>query len=95
MVYVMSPAAHMSVIIVGHHLLGNPLYTILQVVSFRTSVILSWPHQLIFFCKGHGLPQLVGNIFLKGWNSDTARPEKGMHFVLLTLLFKDTEDGKS
>ena len=22
------------------------------------------------------------------WNSDTARPEKGMHFVLLTLLFK-------
>ena len=37
----------------------------------------------------------LGNIFLKGWNSDTARPEKGMHFVLLTLLFKDTEDGKS
>ena len=36
--YGMSPAAHMSVIIV---LLGNPLYKILQVVSFRTSVILS------------------------------------------------------
>ena len=32
-------------------------------------------------------------MLLKGWNSDTARPEKGMHFVLLTLLFKDTEDG--
>ena len=32
-------------------------------------------------------------MFLKGWNSDTARPEKGMHFILLTLLFKDTEDG--
>ena len=27
-------------------------------------------------------------MFLKGWNSDTARPEKGMHLVLLTLLFK-------
>ena len=31
-------------------------------------------------------------MFLKGWNSDTARPEKGMHFVLFTLLFKDTDE---
>ena len=54
--------------------------------------LLSCPDHI--FCKGHGLPQLVmnRNMFLKGWNSDTARPEKGMQFVLLTLLFKDTED---
>ena len=42
MVYVMSPAAHMSVIIVpALRSIVNPLYKILQVVSFRTSVVLS------------------------------------------------------
>ena len=42
MVYVMSPAAHMSAIIVPASSIGESfVYKILQVVSFRTSVILS------------------------------------------------------
>ena len=48
----------MSVIIVPAHLLGNPLYKILQVVSLSCPDHISC---MVFFCKGHGLPQLVMN----------------------------------
>ena len=85
MVYVMSPAAHthMSVIIVPA---SSIAWGILCIRSCRWS-----PLEPLLSCPDHISWYSFVKVMVfhnKGWNSDTARPEKAMHFVLLTLLFK-------
>ena len=70
MVYVISPAAHMSVIIVPASSIGESFVQDPAGQWSPLEPLLSCPDHI--FCKGHGLPQHVMNIYLKGWNSDTA-----------------------